>query len=145
MAEQRGVKRESIVIDPGIGFGKSQEQNLELIAKLDQIIAAFPDFPLLIGTSRKSFLGRILADDERQPRARRRTPSRQPRHYDRRHPERRPHRPRPRHTGCCRDNRGRSFGSLVRWLRSRARVTSSIDEMSAQLFCKYYFFKDSRR
>lgn len=62
IAEQRGVKREAIVIDPGIGFGKSQEQNIELIAKLDQIIAAFPDFLLLIGTSRKSFLGRILAD-----------------------------------------------------------------------------------
>jgi len=62
MAEQHGVKRESIVIDPGIGFGKSQAQNIELIAKLDQLIAAFPDFPLLIGTSRKSFLGRILAD-----------------------------------------------------------------------------------
>ena len=62
IAEQRGVKRESIVIDPGIGFGKSQEQNLELIAKLDQIVATFPDFALLIGTSRKSFLGRILAD-----------------------------------------------------------------------------------
>jgi dihydropteroate synthase len=38
MAERRGVKRQSIVIDPGIGFGKSQEQNLELIAKLDQLI-----------------------------------------------------------------------------------------------------------
>jgi dihydropteroate synthase len=63
LAEQRGVKHESIVIDPGIGFGKSQEQNVELIAKLDQLIAAFPDFPLLIGTSRKSFLGRILADE----------------------------------------------------------------------------------
>ncbi|MDQ2938422.1 MAG: dihydropteroate synthase [Acidobacteriota bacterium] len=63
IAEQRDVKRNSIVIDPGIGFGKSQEQNVELIAKLDRIIAAFPDFPLLIGTSRKSFLGRILADE----------------------------------------------------------------------------------
>jgi dihydropteroate synthase len=62
IAEQRGVKRKSIVIDPGIGFGKSQEQNIELIAKLDQLIAAFPDLPLLIGTSRKSFIGRILAD-----------------------------------------------------------------------------------
>ena len=67
IAEQRGVKRESIVIDPGIGFGKSQEQNIELIAKLDQIVAAFPDFPLLIGTSRKSFLGRILADENGNP------------------------------------------------------------------------------
>src|SRR5687768_3806357 len=67
MAERRGVKRESIVIDPGIGFGKSQEQNLELIAKLDQLIATFPDYPLLIGTSRKSFIGRILADETGNP------------------------------------------------------------------------------
>ncbi len=67
MAERRGVKRESIVIDPGIGFGKSQEQNLELIAKLDQLIAAFPDYPVLIGTSRKSFIGRILADENGTP------------------------------------------------------------------------------
>jgi len=67
MAERRGVKRESIVIDPGIGFGKSQEQNLELIAKPDQLIAAFPDYPLLIGTSRKSFIGRILADESGTP------------------------------------------------------------------------------
>ena len=67
IALQRGVKRESIVIDPGIGFGKSQEQNLELIAKLDQLIAAFPEFPLLIGTSRKSFLGRILRDANGTP------------------------------------------------------------------------------
>lgn len=67
MAERRGVERESIVIDPGIGFGKSQEQNIELIVKLDKLIDAFPDFPLLIGTSRKSFLGRILADADGNP------------------------------------------------------------------------------
>ncbi|MCA1659365.1 MAG: dihydropteroate synthase, partial [Verrucomicrobiaceae bacterium] len=67
MAERRGVKHESIVIDPGIGFGKSQEQNLELIARLDQLIAAFPDLPVLIGTSRKSFIGRILADQAGTP------------------------------------------------------------------------------
>lgn len=67
MAERRGVKRESIVIDPGIGFGKTQEQNLELIARLDKLIAAFPDYPLLIGTSRKSFIGRILADEDGTP------------------------------------------------------------------------------
>jgi dihydropteroate synthase len=67
MAERRGVARESIVIDPGIGFGKSQEQNLELLAKLDQLIAAFPNYPLLIGTSRKSFIGRLLADENGTP------------------------------------------------------------------------------
>ncbi|HEU4794687.1 MAG TPA: dihydropteroate synthase, partial [Pyrinomonadaceae bacterium] len=54
MAERRGVSRESIVIDPGIGFGKSQEQNIELVARLDELIGAFPDYPLLIGPSRKS-------------------------------------------------------------------------------------------
>ncbi len=59
-AEQRGVPRESIAIDPGIGFGKTVEQNLELIAKLDQIAAAFPDLPIMIGTSRKSFIGKLL-------------------------------------------------------------------------------------
>ncbi len=67
MAERRGVPRESIVIDPGIGFGKTQEQNIELITRLDELIAAFPDYPLLIGTSRKSFIGRILADDTGTP------------------------------------------------------------------------------
>ena len=67
MAERRGVKRESIAIDPGIGFGKTQAQNLELLARLDELIAAFPDYPLLIGTSRKSFIGKILADDSGTP------------------------------------------------------------------------------
>ena len=67
MAERRGVKRESIVIDPGIGFGKTQAQNLELIARLEEVIAAFPDYPLLIGTSRKSFIGKILADENGTP------------------------------------------------------------------------------
>lgn len=60
LAEQHGVPRETIAIDPGIGFGKTVEQNLELIAKLDQIARAFPDLPILIGTSRKSFLGKLL-------------------------------------------------------------------------------------
>lgn len=59
-AERRGVARQSIALDPGIGFGKSQEQNLELIARLDQLALAFPEFPLLVGTSRKSFIGRLL-------------------------------------------------------------------------------------
>jgi dihydropteroate synthase len=62
MAERRGVKRESIVIDPGIGFGKTQEQNIELIARIDRLASAFPGFPILIGTSRKSFIGRLLDD-----------------------------------------------------------------------------------
>ena len=56
----RGVASESIAIDPGIGFSKSQEQNLELIARLDELAREFAGFPLLVGTSRKSFIGRIL-------------------------------------------------------------------------------------
>jgi dihydropteroate synthase len=68
VAEQRGVARDSIAIDPGIGFGKTVGQNLELIAKLNQITEAFPGLPIMIGTSRKSFLGKLLDDapaDER--------------------------------------------------------------------------------
>lgn len=60
LAEQHGVARESIAIDPGIGFGKTVDQNLELIAKLDQLAGVFPELAILIGTSRKSFLGKLL-------------------------------------------------------------------------------------
>ena len=60
VAEQRGVAPESIAIDPGIGFGKTAEQNIEVIAKLGELAEAFADFPLLIGTSRKSFIGKLL-------------------------------------------------------------------------------------
>jgi dihydropteroate synthase len=59
-AERRGVSSHAIALDPGIGFGKSQQQNLELIARLDQLAELFSDFPLLVGTSRKSFIGRLL-------------------------------------------------------------------------------------
>jgi dihydropteroate synthase len=59
-ALRRGVKREKIVLDPGIGFSKTKEQNIELLAKLDRLTAEFPDFPLLVGTSRKSFIGHLL-------------------------------------------------------------------------------------
>jgi len=62
LAEQRGVSRRSIAIDPGIGFGKSQAQNLELLARLDKLAAEFAEFALLVGTSRKSFIGRLLDD-----------------------------------------------------------------------------------
>jgi dihydropteroate synthase len=59
-AERRGIRRECIALDPGIGFSKSLEQNVELIAKLDCFAQAFAEFPILVGTSRKSFLGRLL-------------------------------------------------------------------------------------
>ncbi len=60
VAEERGVARDRIAIDPGIGFGKTLEQNVELIAKLNQLMIAFAEFPIMIGTSRKSFLGKLL-------------------------------------------------------------------------------------
>src|SRR5713226_3644041 len=59
VAEERGVARASIAIDPGIGFGKTLAQNVLLIARLDQLASEFPEFPIMIGTSRKSFIGKL--------------------------------------------------------------------------------------
>jgi dihydropteroate synthase len=59
-----GVARERIALDPGIGFGKTVEHNLALLARLDEIVAL--GRPVVVGVSRKSFLGRITgrgADD----------------------------------------------------------------------------------
>jgi len=56
-----GVEREQIVIDPGIGFGKRFEDNLALLAGLTELRSL--DFPLLLGCSRKSFLGTITGRD----------------------------------------------------------------------------------
>ncbi len=53
-----GVRRERIVLDPGFGFGKSFGENYPLLARFDELQAA--GFPLLAGTSRKSFIGRTL-------------------------------------------------------------------------------------
>ena len=66
VAEQAGVARERILVDPGIGFGKTVGQNLELLRHASAFggIAA----GVLVGTSRKSFIGKILGDlpvDER--------------------------------------------------------------------------------
>jgi len=59
-AAAAGVGREQIVLDVGIGFGKTLDQNLELIAKLDKLKSEFPDYPIMVGTSRKSFIGKLL-------------------------------------------------------------------------------------
>lgn len=60
LAKNRGITARHIVLDIGIGFGKTLEQNLELIAKLDSIVVEFKDHPILVGTSRKSFIGKLL-------------------------------------------------------------------------------------
>jgi dihydropteroate synthase len=64
VAVEAGVARENIIIDPGIGFGKTPEQNLEIMRRLDELKAL--SRPILLGTSRKSFIGKVLsaeADD----------------------------------------------------------------------------------
>lgn len=58
-AKKFGVKQSQIVIDPGIGFGKSYSQNYELLARLREL--AKLGYPVMIGTSRKGFLGATLA------------------------------------------------------------------------------------
>lgn len=55
-----GIAAQNIVLDPGIGFGKTVEQNLELLARLELLVQEFPTFPFLVGTSRKSFIGKVL-------------------------------------------------------------------------------------
>jgi dihydropteroate synthase len=57
-AIQAGVKEENIILDPGIGFGKTLEHNLTLLSRLDSLAGL--GFPVLVGVSRKSFLGKIL-------------------------------------------------------------------------------------
>jgi dihydropteroate synthase len=52
-----GIAEERVTLDPGIGFGKTLEHNLELLARLDEIVAI--GRPVLIGTSRKSFIGKL--------------------------------------------------------------------------------------
>jgi dihydropteroate synthase len=58
MALKTGVAKSQIVVDPGIGFGKSHKQNYEIIARLPEL--ANLGFPVLVGTSRKGFLGAAL-------------------------------------------------------------------------------------
>jgi dihydropteroate synthase len=62
-AGKAGVAKSQIILDPGIGFGKSHAQNYELIEKLPRLTAL--GYPLLVGTSRKGFLGATLALDGR--------------------------------------------------------------------------------
>jgi dihydropteroate synthase len=67
----QGVDPELIVLDPGIGFAKLPEHNWALLARLDEIArlgGAGPAFPVIIGASRKRFLGRLLAADGGAPR-----------------------------------------------------------------------------
>ena len=67
-AVAEGVPEENVWLDPGIGFGKTVEHNLELLRRLDEIAAI--GRPVVIGTSRKSFIGKLTGDraeDDRLP------------------------------------------------------------------------------
>src|SRR5947209_18444907 len=58
LARAAGVADDRIIVDPGIGFGKTREENLEIIRRLPEL--RHLGFPLLIGPSRKSFIGKTL-------------------------------------------------------------------------------------
>jgi len=66
IARRAGVAKSQIVLDPGLGFGKSYEQNFELLARLGEL--GRMGFPLLVGASRKSFVGRALGGAEKTER-----------------------------------------------------------------------------
>jgi dihydropteroate synthase len=57
VARRAGIPEDRIALDPGFGFGKSPEQNLELLARIPELVAL--GFPILVGTSRKSFIGKV--------------------------------------------------------------------------------------
>ena len=61
-AVDAGVPEEHVCLDPGIGFGKTVEHNVELLARLDELVAL--GRPVLVGASRKRFLGRLLGDPD---------------------------------------------------------------------------------
>ncbi len=67
MALQLGVLRENIILDPGIGFGKTWQQDMEIIRRLHELKVL--GRPILVGASRKSFIGKVLdvtADDRKE-------------------------------------------------------------------------------
>ena len=61
IAKKAGVSDDLIILDPGIGFAKTPEQNLQVMNALDQIKAL--NYPLLLGTSKKSFIGEVLGTE----------------------------------------------------------------------------------
>lgn len=62
VAMSRGVRRDQLIVDPGIGFGKTLKQNLAILNRLDSFNRL--DLPLMIGTSRKSFIGKLASRPE---------------------------------------------------------------------------------
>ncbi|KAF1946883.1 folic acid synthesis protein FOL1, partial [Clathrospora elynae] len=69
-AERAGIRRWRIILDPGIGFAKTQEQNLELLRRLAELknYRGLQGLPWLVGTSRKAFIGKVTGVDEAKDR-----------------------------------------------------------------------------
>ncbi len=67
-AVEEGIEERCILLDPGIGFGKTVAHNLELLRRLEELVAL--GRPVVIGTSRKSFLGVVVSREVASPRAR---------------------------------------------------------------------------
>jgi dihydropteroate synthase len=63
-AVEQGIPEEQVCLDPGIGFGKTVEHSLELLGRIDELVAL--GRPVVVGASRKRFLGRVLGDPEAQ-------------------------------------------------------------------------------
>ena len=61
-ARAAGIPAASLCADPGLGFGKTAAHNVELLARLGELVARL-DVPVLVGPSRKSFIARVLGDD----------------------------------------------------------------------------------
>jgi dihydropteroate synthase len=66
VAVQAGIDPERLVLDPGLGFAKTAEHNWELLRRLPELESL--GYPVLVGSSRKSFLGSLLADEAGNPR-----------------------------------------------------------------------------
>ena len=105
-AVARGVAEERIMLDPGIGFGKTREHNLELLRRLGEIVAL--GRPVVIGTSRKSFLGKITGSRSTTASRRRSRPT------------------------CSRTSAGLACSGSTTWLRSTTRWRSRLLRSSAR-------------
>lgn len=69
VADAAGLSRAQLILDPGFGFAKTLAQNYQILRQLPELVAAYPDHGVLVGTSRKSMIGRLLDNqpDERVP------------------------------------------------------------------------------
>ena len=105
-AKRAGLAKSQLLVDPGIGFGKKHEQNFEILARLPEF--ARLGCPIVIGTSRKAFLGKALAGSDGQSAAAQRASAGHRRDRYRIDSRRRAHRPRARRgrNGSSRARRG---------------------------------------